>query len=372
MSRKIFQPNRSGLNSALDQVEEVLAKLKERVEANETHHREKETQAQFVDAQTSTTSLCPGYESRTNTKRKNTSVLISRRSSRLSNGSRSLRHKTNAKKNGGQTSEGSLSKHSHGNKIRRKERPNISEEDRLSSGTNPSTRHTHRKRSSSFSKLQHSSGRGSAHHVVDGSSRGSSEEILRRVHSQEGTLNNLENISWIPPLSQSSPREETPSRHKREPDHLKRTGRPIHKSNKASCSSSKQGLSKEETARAPAPFKPTIPVSGQSYAEPTLSSKLRTKLTESKGKAEKENVMTYIPSGHTSKSHHVGVIMQQKLGLLKTVPLKELKTLTEAFNPPEERIKETDSDGIIITEDVIKTALNNIRDHIAHAERQPN
>lgn len=368
MSRKIFQPNRSGLNSALDQVEEVLAKLKERVEANESHRREKETQAQFVDAQTSTTSLCPGYESRANTKRKNTSVLISRRSSRLSSGSRSLRHKSNTKKNGGRTPEGSLSKHSQGNKIRRKERPNVSEEDGLSSCTDPSTRHMRRKRSSSFSELQHGSGRGSARDIVDGS-RGSSREILRRVHSQEDTFNNIGNISWIPPLSQSSPREESPNRHEHKPDHLKHTGRPIHKANKAS--SSKQGLSKEGTLRAPAPFKPTIPVSGQSYAEPTLSFKLRTKLTESKGKVEKENVMAYIPSGHTNKSHHVGVIMQQKLGLLKTVPLKELKTLTEAFNPPEERIKETDSDSLIITEDVIRTALNNIHDHIAQAERQP-
>ncbi|XP_068249967.1 uncharacterized protein [Palaemon carinicauda] len=364
MSKQIFQPNRTGLNKALDQVEEVLEKLKERVEAKESQRKEKETSTRLVDAQTSTTSLCPGYEDKSINRKKNTSVLIGRRSSRVSSGYRGHRQKAKARKNESQTSVRSL-KDSHIN--RRKEGANVDEENRISSGANPSTRRTHRKRTSSFNVIDPGSGRRSVH--TDGSGS-SSQEILRRGRSQDDSLNYRENISWIPPLSQSSPREGSPIRDKRSSKRLQHSGRPSRENSKASCSNSRTGVCKEKTFKVPVPLKPTIPVSGQSYAEPTLSFKLRTKLTENKGKVEKENVIPYIPSGHTNKSHHVGVIMQQKLGLLKTVPPKELKTLIEPFNRTEERSKEADSESLIVTEDIIRTALNNIHDHIALAEGQ--
>lgn len=372
MAKHPTHPNRTGMNEALDIVEEALAKLKENVERkSQRQHEDTETRTTGVNVQTSTTNLCQGNSDT----QKDTSVLIRRRSSRHSSSSIGRRHhqsissKTKINKRQAELSKRSGSKHS-------RESTSVSEAS-VAQGkgvTHCASRHStkcrHRKRSSSSDDFNYESlGRRNVQGLRRNHTRKFEDEFLRgRDESPEEIRNNGNSPSWVPPLSQSSPRELSRSQSR---SNSQRTLNTFHEMGVPSSSHSRVGLGPQDhNSKVPQPFKTTIPLSGQSYAEPTLTSKLRVKMSERKEKDEKENMIPFIPSGSTNKSHHVGVIMQQKLGLLKNMPLKELESITGPFNQAKlENDDGRDADSLGPTEDVIRIAMNNIQQHIAHVTK---
>ena len=146
---------------------------------------------------------------------------------------------------------------------------------------------------------------------------------LKRSHApytlrHSNSLEEMRQFSMVPPLSQSSPRENERSKDHTDSGYYGNAGIAPRKFDATSSRNS----SKERKLKHPPTSKPVI--SGHGYAEPTLTHRMRVKLTEPKKDNKENNCMHFIPSGESNKSHHLGVIVQQKLGLLKQYPSKEL------------------------------------------------
>ncbi|KAK7070160.1 hypothetical protein SK128_026570, partial [Halocaridina rubra] len=142
-------------------------------------------------------------------------------------------------------------------------------------------------------------------------------EVLRENYSTQPKMDKTEMSStWVPPLSQSSPRELQSTRSRP-------TSKTVRESSIPSSLLDEIPVSKVSRVDAMQSTKSSLPLSSQKYSEPTLSSKLRVTLSQQKEQDTKENVISFIPSGSSNKSHHVGVIVQQKLGNLKHIPYKK-------------------------------------------------
>ncbi|XP_063599347.1 uncharacterized protein LOC134775718 [Penaeus indicus] len=102
------------------------------------------------------------------------------------------------------------------------------------------------------------------------------------------------------------------------------------------------------------------------YAAPTLTSRLRTELSERREAEEKENLTPFIPSGSKNKSFHLGVIIQKELGRLKNIPPKELENaMTTQQCKPSNR---SSTSGM--TEEAVKLAMRNIEKEITAVAKQ--
>ncbi|KAK4329394.1 hypothetical protein Pmani_000249 [Petrolisthes manimaculis] len=131
-------------------------------------------------------------------------------------------------------------------------------------------------------------------------------------------------------------------------------------------------------------------ITSHHFAQPTLTSRLRGELvTQKERQGNKENIikMPFIPCGSKGKSHHLGVLVQQQLGHLKTVPYNQLLThapphlqASSTLQPlhtqvphkcgqleQKRKVKgsgESSSGEEAVTEEMVKRALNNLHHHL--------
>ncbi|XP_042871385.1 uncharacterized protein LOC122252784 isoform X2 [Penaeus japonicus] len=122
---------------------------------------------------------------------------------------------------------------------------------------------------------------------------------------------------------------------------------------------------KNLTARS-APAGTAVNKPSHRYAQPTLTSRLRTELLERREAEEKENLIPFIPSGSKNKSFHLGVIIQKELGRLKNIPPKELENAMTAQQAKHGNKGSTSR----VTEEAVKLAMQNIEKEITAVTKQ--
>ncbi|XP_045599560.2 transcription elongation factor B polypeptide 3 isoform X1 [Procambarus clarkii] len=334
MAKSSPYSNRIGMTAALDIVEDTLKSLQEKAQqqSQKPEFKNAETNTSFradCKIQTSKASSISEHQ-----QQKETSVLINRRPSIHSDNSRS-HHEVY-----------------RGNKAAKAKKK------KKSIPGSQASKHSRKLQQQSCSSLP------SSHDISHESS--TSENSIRTTHSQQRRE--------IPTHSGSNASEKRVSRNRERhsessPDESLNRRKYESRVKPPQCSREPHQRSKEKGV--PHTCKTTKPVSDQSYARPTLTSKFRDSLSSQKKEEKgKENIVTFISCGSKSKSYHVGVIAQQELNHLKHMSSKELEYITVCHTRKQDlKADETGNDSEPVSEETVKRAMANIHHHIALARK---